>query len=106
MNTEFQRGQKIKKTLKVGLNSATFDLEYILIIRYDKLPCRIRLKENASYSVLKEIQKNPKELYQRCHENKRAFGFVRSGEGDSQWVMEISGELVKFKNKLYSIPRL
>jgi hypothetical protein len=93
--------------LQIGLSAATFNLESILIIRYDKLPSRVKLKENACYSVLKEIQKNPKLFFQRCRETKRIFGFVRSGEIDSHWVAEnLAGELVRFKNKLYLIPKL
>lgn len=107
MNNRFERGQEAKKALEVGLNSATFNLESILIIRYDRLPSRIRLTENACYSVLKEVQRNPKQFFQRCNKNKRAFGFVESGEIDSHWVAEnLAGELVRFKNKLYLIPKL
>jgi hypothetical protein len=107
MNNRFERGQEAKKALEVGLNAATFDLESILIIRYNKLPSRVRLTEKACHSVLKEIQKNPKQFFQRCKENKRDFGFVRYGENDSQWIAEsLSGELVRFKNNLYLIPKL
>lgn len=107
MNNRFERGKDPKEALEVGLNAATFDLGSILVIRYNKSPSRIKLKENACHSVLKEFQKNPKQFCQRCNENRRAFGFVRSGEIDSHWIMgNLAGELVKFKNKLYLMPKI
>lgn len=107
MINKFERGQETKKSIDIGLSAATFNLEKVLIIRYNKVPSRITLTDNAAQKVLKEIQKNPKLFFEKCNSNKRAFGFVRSGERDSHWVMEnLSGELVNFKNQLYSIPKL